>query len=213
MPHWIDDNADVRTLAKGSAFSQATAYRYHREALEKIAPNLTDALKRFDRNGEPLECLNENLIFTNKGVAPTQASNHLLYSDKHTTFGGYVQIRHRLHDEVPGVYRTAGTELDPRQRCGPDPYPTSPVQSRHSGATDTGGQCYIGIGRALNVPARPPAPTPTSGGATNRSPPCESPLREPTLNQSTPSPLDTSPSPTHSHSHHYRCSPGHPRLL
>ena len=53
---WLKDGTEVRALARDSAVSQATAYRYLHEPLEVIAqrsPDITDILDRLRRRGEP----------------------------------------------------------------------------------------------------------------------------------------------------------------
>jgi hypothetical protein len=93
---WMRDATRVRLLARDTAVSLATAYRYLHEAIDVIAAHaaeLTDVLARALREGWAFACLDGTLIPTTAHHGPKNPSGaESWYSGKHHRHGGAIQV-------------------------------------------------------------------------------------------------------------------------
>lgn len=93
---WLIEATDLKTLARDSGISLATAYRYLHEALEVIAqraPSLSQVLEQMRQQGEPFLCLDGTLIHASALHAREPGrTTDAWFSGKHQAFGGNVQV-------------------------------------------------------------------------------------------------------------------------
>jgi hypothetical protein len=92
---WLVEGTDVHLLARDAKVSQATGYRYLREALDVIAahaPELTEVLAPGKAAGWAFVCLDGTLIETTRSSARSAAGHDIWCSGKHHTHGGSIQV-------------------------------------------------------------------------------------------------------------------------
>lgn len=159
---WLKDGTDVRALARDSAVSQATAYRYLHETQEVIAqrsPDITDVLDRLRRRGEPFVRLDGPLVRIDRVAARTQAGNHLWYSGKHKAFGGNVQV---LTDHTGLPVWTAPVEPgSPHDITAAQAHALPALYRAASlGLPTVADKGYTGAGIGIKVPDKNPDPDP-----------------------------------------------------
>lgn len=196
---WLIEATDLKTLARDSGISLATAYRYLHEALEVIAqraPSLSQVLEQMRQQGEPFLCLDGTLIHTSALHAREPGrTTDAWFSGKHQAFGGNVQV---LTDHTgypvqaspvePGSTHditAARRHVLPALHQGPQPRDYPPWPTRATPERES----------ASRSPLRPvPSPMGIPAGATTSSPACEPPPKEPTPCSRALRPSDTSPS-------------------
>lgn len=159
---WFRDRPDVRRLGAGFGISQATAYRYLREAIEVLttrAPGLHEALDRAVAEGLPYLILDGKVVATDRCQEQTTSVKgreiDRWYSGKAHQFGGNIQALFNP-DGVPLWVSPAspgGTHdiTAAREHVLPG---LRPYLKDLPTLADTG---YEGAGRGVHVPVKKPA--------------------------------------------------------
>lgn len=95
---WLIEATSMRTLARDSGISLATAYRYLHEALEVIAqgaPSLSEVIERMQQAGEPFSCLDGTLIRTDRVAARDPDTGYHMW---------YARVAQGLRGQCPGAH-------------------------------------------------------------------------------------------------------------
>lgn len=153
---WFTDGIDMAALARDSAISTATAYRYLHEAIDVIAehgPDLHEVLTAMRAQGQPFVCLDGTLIETTAARTPGAASTDLWYSGKHKRHGGNIQV---LTDAAGFPIWTSPVEPGSthditcaRQHVLPALYPAAAA-----GLPTLADKGYTGAGIGIHIPTR-----------------------------------------------------------